>query len=284
MSFRRTLAKSVSAEGVALHAGVAAQMTLLPAAPGAGIVFRRRDLIDSPDIPALWSKVVETRLGTVIAEGEARAGVIEHLMAALSGAGIDDCIVAIDGPEPPILDGDALSYLKLIEEAGTREQEQAASSLRVLKPVAVEHKGASATLLPSENRVFFFEIEFASRAVGRQTYEFPHSEAGFRAEIAPARTFGFAHEADQLREAGLARGASLSNTLVIEGDVLANAHLQRFPDEFVRHKILDALGDLALSGPPLIARYEGRRAGHTLNNALLKALFADQANYRLTAA
>jgi UDP-3-O-[3-hydroxymyristoyl] N-acetylglucosamine deacetylase len=257
---------------------------LLPAAPGTGIVFRRRDLSGTPDIPALWSKVVETRLGTVIGEGASRVGVIEHLMAALSGIGIDDCIVAVDGPEPPILDGDALSYLSLVEQAGMREQEQEASALHVLKPVSVERDGASARLLPSEKREFFFEIEFPSRAVGHQTYEFTHSPAGFRAEIAPARTFGFAHEADQLRDAGLARGASLSNTLVIEGDRLANAHLQRFPDEFVRHKILDAVGDLALAGLPLIARYEGRRAGHTLNNALLKALFADPANYRLAAA
>jgi len=279
---RRTLAREIACEGITLHAGVTAHMTLKPAAPDTGIVFRRRDLLGAADIPALWSHVAETRLGTVIASGTARAGVIEHVMAALSGAEIDDCIVEINAAEPPILDGDALSYLALIENAGTRDQAGSRHTIRILKEVKVESGGASAALLPSDRAEHFFEIVFESRAVGHQTYDFVFSPAAFRAEIAPARTFGFAHEAEALRKVGLAKGADLTNTLVIDGDALINAGLQRFPDEFVRHKILDAVGDLSLAGAPIIGRYEGRRAGHTLNNALLRALFADEANFRRT--
>src|SRR6266550_820366 len=155
--------------------------------------------------------------------------------------------------------------------------------IRVLKDVAVEAGDARASLLPAAQAEFFFEIEFASAAIGRQTFECAFTEAVFRRDIAPARTFGFLHEADALRRTGYGRGADLGNTLVIDGDRLLNAKLQRFPDEFVRHKILDAIGDLKLAGAPLIARFEGRRSSHALNNALLRALFADPDNYQRVA-
>jgi UDP-3-O-[3-hydroxymyristoyl] N-acetylglucosamine deacetylase len=276
---RRTLTKSISTSGTALHAGGMVQMTLAPAPAGTGIVFTRADLGKS--IPALYDRVGETRLGTVIAQDGASVGVIEHLMAAAAGAEIDDMIVTLDGPEPPILDGDALSYLALIEEAGVVEQEGDVRAIRILKRVEVRHKDASAALVPGAGYSFDFEIVFPTPVIGTQRMEWVFSRAAFRRDIAPARTFGFAHELEALNKMGLGRGASLANTLALEGDGLLNAEIQRFPDEFVRHKILDAIGDMALAGAPLIGRFEGRRSGHALNNALLRAVFADQSNYRM---
>ncbi len=276
---RRTIAQDIASEGVALHAGRNVRMTLAPAAAGSGIVFRRSDLRDR-EIPALYDRVGETRLGTVIDDGAgASVGVIEHLMAAVAGAGIDDLLVTVDGPEPPIFDGDALSYLNLIERAGLRDVASPKRSLRILKRVEVKSGDASAALVPAAALSFDFEIVFASPAIGEQRMIWKFSNEGFRSDIAPARTFGFVHELDALNKMGLARGASLENTLAIEGDAVVNATLMRFPDEFVRHKILDALGDMALAGAPIIGRFEGRRSGHALNNALLRAVFADAANY-----
>ncbi len=274
---RKTLARDVAAEGVALHAGKIVYMVLKPAPAGRGIVFLRTDL--NREIPARYDNVAETRLGTVIAQDGASVGVIEHLMAAVAGAEIDDLLIELDGPEPPILDGDSLCYLTLLDRAGTRAHPAPRSALKVLKKVTVQSDEASATLHPASSFTFEFEIVFPSQAIGRQTFHWPFSPAGFRTEIAPARTFGFVRELDALRKAGLGRGASLDNTLAIDGDHVINASLMRFPDEFVRHKILDALGDLALAGAPLITRFEGIRSGHTLNNALLRALFADSANF-----
>ena len=276
---RRTIAHEIASEGVALHAGRNVRMTLAPAAAGTGIVFRRSDL-GGREIPALYDKVGETRLGTVIDDGAgASVGVIEHLMAAVAGAGIDDLLVTVDGPEPPIFDGDALSYLVLIESAGLHEIPGPKRALRILKRVEVKNADASAALAPASEFVFDFEIVFASPAIGEQRMIWVFSNDGFRNDIAPARTFGFVHELETLNKMGLARGASLENTLAIDGDAVANAKLMRFPDEFVRHKILDALGDMALAGAPIIGRFEGRRSGHALNNALLRAVFADAENY-----
>jgi UDP-3-O-[3-hydroxymyristoyl] N-acetylglucosamine deacetylase len=280
MTARRTLAREISAEGTALHAGAAVRMTLAPAAAGFGVVFRRADLHNA-EVPARYDLVSETNLGTIIATASAKIGVIEHLMAAVAGAGIDDLLVILDGPEPPILDGDALSYLSLIEAAGIREQSQPRRAIEVLRRVEVSAKDAHAALLPAPGLAYEMEIDFASAAIGRQSYAFAFSPEGFRRDIAPARTFGFLHELEALNKMGLGRGASLENTLAVDGDKLVNAPLLRFPDEFVRHKILDAIGDMALAGAPLIGRFVGARSGHALNNALLRALFADSANYRL---
>lgn len=276
---RRTLAREIATEGVALHAGARVRMTLGPALPNAGVVFRRSDL-GGKAIQARYDRVSETRLGTVIADdNDVTVSVIEHLMAAIAGVEIDDVEVVLDGPEPPILDGDALCYLRLLDEAGVVESNGAQEAIKIDRRIAVSHGEASASLSPAESREFDFEIEFASAAIGRQTFAWNFSREGFAREIAPARTFGFVHELDALNKAGLGRGASLDNTLAIDGDRVLNAALMRCPDEFVRHKILDAVGDLALAGAPIIGRFEGRRSGHALNNQLLRALFADPANY-----
>jgi UDP-3-O-[3-hydroxymyristoyl] N-acetylglucosamine deacetylase len=276
---RRTIAKEIKAEGVALHAGQTVHMTLAPAAAGTGIVFRRSDL-GGAEIPALYDRVTETRLGTVIANGKgATVNVVEHLMSAVAGAGVDDLIVILDGPEPPIFDGDALSFYALMDRVGFSEHEGHRRAIRVLKRVEVVADDASAVLEPASHLQFDFEIAFASPAIGEQKFTWSYSNDGFAREIAPARTFGFVHELDTLNKMGLARGASLDNTLAIDGDKVLNANLMRFSDEFVRHKILDALGDMALAGAPIVGRFIGRKSGHALNNALLRELFAEPGNF-----
>jgi len=280
MAKTRTLAREVFADGVTLHAGASVHMRLAPAEPGTGIRFRRSDAPGAEPIQALWSNVVETRLGTVLSDANGlRVGVVEHLLAALNGAQIDDCLIELDGGEPPILDGDALSFLTLLDRAGVRETDFPRKTIRVLTEVSASAGTSSASLLPANSASYHFEIDFTTAAIGHQSFAFDFTAEKFRSQIAPARTFGFLHEAEQLRANGYGRGAGLHNTLVVDGDRLLNPDLQRFPDEFVRHKILDAIGDMKLAGATLIARFEGRRSSHALNNALLRALFADPGNY-----
>ena len=280
MNFRHTIAREVSTSGIALHAGVPVTMTLSPAPAGHGVVFRRSDL--GVDIPARYDLVGETRLGTVIEKDGAAIKVVEHLMAAVAGAGVDDLLVTLDGPEPPILDGDALSYLALIEQAGLKDQAQPRQAIKLLRTVTVEKGGAKASLSPADASLYDFEIEFSDEAIGRQRFSFALTPEGFRRDIAPARTFGFMAELEGLRQMNLAKGASLDNTLAIGADGVVNRDRMRFADEFVRHKILDAIGDMALAGAPLLARFQGVKSGHGLNNALLRALFADPAHYEKT--
>jgi len=276
---RTTLAHEITAEGTALHAGVPVVMTLSPADAGSGVIFRRSDK-NGITIRARYDAVSETNLGTVIQGDGIKIGVIEHLMAAVAGAGIDDLVVTLDGPEPPILDGDALSYFRLLEQAGTKTQSGERHAIKVTRPVSVTIKDASITLLPADEAEYSYELDYSNtKAIGKQSYRLRLTRESFAREIAPARTFGFMHELEMLNKMGLGRGASLENTLAIDGDTVVNKGLMRFPDEFVRHKILDAIGDMALAGAPLIAKFEGVKSGHATNNAVLRALFADAANY-----
>jgi UDP-3-O-[3-hydroxymyristoyl] N-acetylglucosamine deacetylase len=279
MTFRHTLARPISASGTALHAGTMVNMTLSPAPAGQGVVFVRADL-GAKRIPARYDLVSETRLGTVLEKDGARVGVVEHLMAAVAGAALDDLTVSLDGPEPPILDGDAMSYLALIHKAGLKSQHCPRDAIEILKPVSVSQKDACASLTPAAATLYEFEIEFAAAAIGRQTFSLDFSPTRFADEIAPARTFGFLSELETLHTMNLAKGASLENTLALDEAGLVNPSLMRFPDEFVRHKILDAIGDMALAGAPLLARFHGVRSGHATNNALLRALFADPSAFR----
>ena len=256
-------------------------MTLSPAPSGSGIVFSRADL-GGLRIPALYDRVGETRLGTVIAEDGISVGVIEHLMAAVAGAGVDDMLVTVDGPEPPILDGDALSYFVIMDRAGTKEQPGERRAIKVKRNVEVVIKDAQIRLLPSDTPQYSYDLDYSNtKAIGKQHFDVTLTRENFVRDIAPARTFGFMHELDMLNKMGLGRGASLENTLAIDGDRVVNKQLMRFPDEFVRHKILDAIGDMALAGAPLIARFEGVKSGHGTNNAVLRALFSDPANYEI---
>ncbi|HEV2649857.1 MAG TPA: UDP-3-O-acyl-N-acetylglucosamine deacetylase [Rhizomicrobium sp.] len=280
---RRTLAKRITADGIALHAGKPVRMTLSPGASGSGVIFRRTDK-GGAEVAARYDLVTETNLGTVISattSGEKISiGVIEHLMSAVAGAGIDDMLVSLDGPEPPILDGDSLSYFKLLEAAGITEIAGTRHAIKVTRPVEIAIKDARITLSPSDVPEYSYDLDYSNtKAIGRQSYALQLTRENFAREIAPARTFGFVHELDYLKSIDRGHGASLENTLAIEGDTVLNKHLMRFPDEFVRHKILDAIGDMALAGAPLIARFHGVKSGHATNNAVLRALFADPLNY-----
>lgn len=280
MSFRNTLARELTVSGTALHAGTPVTMTLGPGRAGEGVIFWRADK-DGAEIPARYDLVAETKLGTVIEKNGVSVGVIEHLMAAVAGAGVDDLLVALDGPEPPILDGDALSYLALIDKVGVTATKVPRRAIRVLRAVKASEKNAYAALHPAEEAAYDFLLEYDAPAIGRQEFRFAFSPENFRNLIAPARTFGFAKDLEALNAMNLAKGASLENTLALDETGVINKDRQRFADEFVRHKILDAIGDMALAGAPLIARFEGTRSGHSLNNQLLRALFADPANYEM---
>jgi UDP-3-O-[3-hydroxymyristoyl] N-acetylglucosamine deacetylase len=281
---RKTLKAPIGCVGDGLHTGRRMSMTLHPAAAGAGIQFRRLDL--GVDIPARFEFVTDTRLCTAIAHPgapEARIGTIEHVMAALAGSGIDDAIIEVDGPEIPILDGSAAPFLFLIDCAGIATSAAPRQIIEVLRPVRVEDGlGAFAELHPNTETAFdaVLEIDYPNTAIGHQSLNFRLTPEAFRASLADSRTFGLAEDVARLHAAGLALGGSLDNAVVVDGPAILNPGGLRHADEFVRHKLLDVVGDLALAGAPLRARFMGNRSGHALNNQLLRALFADAAAWR----
>lgn len=229
--------------------------------------------------------VASTRLGTTLANAAGiSVATVEHLMAALWAAGIDNALIEIDGPETPIMDGSAQPFLDAIDRAGRRPQQAARQYLQVLEPVEVAEGGAYARLLPAETFEMAFSIDFAAPAIGVQSLDLCLDEAVFRTELADCRTFGLLEEVEALRAAGLGRGGSLDNVVVVSGGDVLNPEGLRRPDEFVRHKIVDAIGDLYLLGAPLLGRFESHCGGHALNNALLRALLARSRSWRLVAA
>lgn len=257
-------------------------MTLYPAAPGTGIVFRRSDL-DGTEIAANWRNIVDSTLCTTLGNPDGvRIATVEHLMSALAGLEIDNAVVELDGPEVPVMDGSAAPFVFLIECAGLVEQHAPRRAIKVLKPVSVGDKGHSAALVPDDEFRVSFAIDFASSAINRQELCFTLDADSFKHDISRARTFGFLHEVDQMRAAGLARGGSLDNAIVINGDQVLNAEGLRYGDEFVRHKVLDALGDLYLAGGPILGHFHGVRSGHATNRQLIEALYADPAAWCAT--
>lgn len=281
---RRRLSSSIGCRGIGLHSGRNISLTLHPGASGTGIVFHRSDL--NVSIPARYDLVSETRLCTGLtlpAEPTARIGTVEHVMAALAAAGVDDAVVELDGPEVPILDGSAAPFLFLIDCAGISEHLGTRRTIEVLKTIRVaDANGAWAQLAPSTELALDAEltIDFGDTAIGRQSLGLRISCDSFRAELANARTFTLAEEISRLRAAGLARGGSLDNAIVVDGNMIVNPGGLRRPDEFVRHKLLDVLGDLALAGAPIAGRFTGHRSGHALNNQLLRKLMADRSAWR----
>ncbi|MDB5492590.1 MAG: lpxC [Micavibrio sp.] len=270
-----TLLNTISCTGIGLHSGADVTLTLRPAPVDHGIVFVRMDLAGDNVIPALYDRVVDTRLCTVIGnDAGATVGTIEHLMSALRGCGIDNLIIELNGPEVPLMDGSAEPFVALIEKSGTREQPMPRRAIQVLKEIVVEENGKIARLSPSNGSIFGGEIEFAHPSIGRQKYETRLVNGNFRHDIASARTFGFAHEVEAMRKAGLARGGSLDNAIVLSETAVLNIEGLRFDDEFIRHKLLDAIGDLYLAGGPILGAYDGFKAGHAMNNAVLRKLFA----------
>ena len=275
IALQRSLAAVTKCRGIGLHCGQPVAMTLRPAAPDSGIVFRRCDA--GAEIRASWTSTVESALSTVLSNGEGiQIGTIEHLMAAFAGSGIDNAVVELDGPEVPIMDGSAAPFVALIERAGIVEQDAARRALKILKPVCVSDNGASAALLPEHGFSMSFEIDFSNALIRRQDIALAVDPDSFKAELAPARTFGLLDDWPRLRAAGLARGGSLDNAVVVSGNRVLNDGGLRFADEFVRHKLVDALGDLYLAGGPIIGHFRGVRSGHALTRRLLAALFADR--------
>ena len=277
---QHTLAGTAVCAGVGVHSGLHVELRLRPAAADTGVVFVRVDL-PAPDnrIRIAPDAVTRTQLNTEVSAG---AGVsvstVEHLLAALAALSVDNVVIEIDGPELPIMDGSAAPFIRLIDQAGRRTQDAPRRYIEILNPVEVLVGDKRAALLPCEaarpGLELDYEIAFPSAAIGRQRIQLRVDEASFRRDLAAARTFGFMHEVEALRAQGLARAGGLDNAIVIDGDRILNPEGLRFPDEFVRHKALDAVGDLYILGAPVIGRFEGRYAGHAINNALVRALMA----------
>jgi UDP-3-O-[3-hydroxymyristoyl] N-acetylglucosamine deacetylase len=283
---QHTLISPIRFTGVGVHTGQAVEVTISPAAINAGVTFQRTDISDHDAmIPARADRVCETRLGTVIANADGvSVSTVEHMMAVFCGLGVDNALVAINGPEAPIMDGSCEPFVRLVDRAGRRMQNAVRNYIEILEPIEVTDGDKRATLLPADGFEVAFEILFDTDAIGRQRVDLSVDETVFRGELADCRTFGFLHEVEALRAAGLARGGSMDNVVVIDGGAVLNPFGLRRSDEFVRHKVLDAIGDLYLLGAPLIGRYEGIYSGHGLNNALTRAVLARPTAWRMTSA
>lgn len=274
--YQKTIASLVSCQGIGVHSGAPVTLTLHPAPLGSGITFIRTDL-GGAEIKASWRTVVDTRFCTTIGNSQGvTVSTIEHLMAALAAQGIDNIRVDINGPELPIMDGSAEPFTTLLEEAGVKDQRAPRRVIRVLKTVTVEEDNRKASLSPSPSYELDVGFDFAGRTdLERQHQIFRPMEDDFAEDIASARTFGLLEDAEKVWAMGLAKGASLENTLVYEGTKVLNEDGLRYEDECVRHKVLDALGDLHLAGGLILGKFEGVRTGHGLHHQLLLALFAD---------
>ncbi len=280
---QHTLAGPAVCAGVGVHSGQRVSIAVRPAAADTGVVFVRSDMSDCDNRIRVCAEAVTcTQLNTKISNASGvSVSTIEHLMAALSALDVDNVIVEVDGPEVPIMDGSALPFVQLLDRAGRRTQAQPRRYIEVTAPVEVRDGSKQAVLFPCDRFEVAFEIAFPSTAIGRQAVDLSITEHSFRDQLAAARTFGFVHEVEALRRLGLARGASLDNAIALDGDVMLNAEPLRFRDEFVRHKALDAVGDLYVLGAPVIGRFETRYGGHALNNRLVRALMADPAAWRV---
>lgn len=277
MVFQRTLKNIIRCTGIGLHSGAKTSLTLRPAPENSGIVFHRTDLSGAL-IPAQVGNVVDTRLCTTLTnQDDARVSTVEHLLAAFSGLGVDNAYVDLDSPEVPIMDGSAAPFVFLLQCAGIQTQKAPKKFIRIKKPVAVEdaERGASAAFEPSSGFQINFMIDFDHPLLNEQQIELDLSETSFVKEVSRARTFGFLKEVETLQSNGLARGGSLDNAIVIGDFRILNEGGLRYDNEFVRHKVIDAIGDLYLLGHPVIGRFRGVRSGHALNNNLLCKLLAD---------
>lgn len=259
------------------------RMTVSPASAEYGIWFCRTDVEDKdPLIPARWDAVSDTQLNTRISNADGvSVSTIEHLMAALAGCGIHNALIEIDGPEVPLLDGSAAPFVSAILARGIQKLNAPVRAIRVLKPVTVSQGDAQATLLPSDELRIDFAIEFADAAIGRQSKSLSMANGAFVRELCDSRTFCRKADIDAMRDAGLIVGGSVTSAVVVDGDRVVTPGGLRHSDEPVRHKMLDALGDLSLAGAPLIGRYIGQRAGHAMTNLLLRALFADPTSFEM---
>jgi len=276
LQLQKTVRTAIPCRGVGVHTGAHVTMTLHPAPVDTGIVFRRSDR-GGATVAAHWRNLQESPLCTTVTNREGvSVATVEHLMAALFGAEIDNLLVDLDGPEVPVMDGSAEPFLFLIERAGVVEQEAPRRAIKVLRSVRIVDQDRMVSLMPDSGFGVGFEIDFPNELVRRQEIGLAVDGETFRTDIARARTFALLQDVERMRAAGLARGGSLDNAVVVDGARILNRDGLRFTDEFVRHKVLDAVGDLYLAGAPLLARFRGVRSGHALNHRLLRALFADR--------
>ena len=277
---QQTIAESVSINGIGLHSGIEVSMQLYPAETDYGIKFIRNDLTENNIIDALWSNVSNTKLSTTISnQNGVSVSTIEHLMSALSGLHIDNIKIEIDGPEVPIMDGSSIKFVDLINSASVKNLNKKRKIIKVKKNIKIENENSSVELKPNNQFSIDFEIDFPSKLVSKQSCQLQLVNGNYKTDIASARTFGFEKDVDMLRTNGLALGGSLDNAVVVGETKILNSDGLRFKDEFVRHKILDSIGDLYLAGAPIQAYFLGNKSGHHLNNLLLRSLFADQDNY-----
>ncbi|WP_420414332.1 UDP-3-O-acyl-N-acetylglucosamine deacetylase [Roseibium sp.] len=277
-----TLADQVTLTGIGVHSGKPASITLLPAEACVGIVFSRTDSDDSHEVPALWDKVSATALCTVLGD-PSKDGIstVEHLMAALFGMGIDNVIVEIDGPEMPIMDGSSHAFVEAIEQVGLKKLDRGRRYLKVKKTVRVDNGSAWCELHPYDGTKFDITIDFDTPAIGRQEFVSDMTPDVFRTELCRARTFGNVKDVEQLWKMGFALGSSLENSVAISEDKVLNPEGTRWPDEFARHKALDAVGDLALAGLPILGLYRSFKGGHKMNHSILVKLFEDPSSFEI---
>jgi UDP-3-O-[3-hydroxymyristoyl] N-acetylglucosamine deacetylase len=280
---QRTLKQIARAVGIGLHSGTKVQLALRPAAADTGVVFRRVDVNPPVDIPLMPENVVDTRMATTIGRGDVKVATIEHLMSALAGLGIDNCYVDVDAAEIPIMDGSAASFVFLIQAAGISEQSAPKKFARVVKPIEFRDGDAWARLEPYFGFKLKFSIAFNHPAIDatEQMVEVDFARDSYIKEVSRARTFGFVNDVEALRKAGLAIGGSFENAIVMDEYRVLNADGLRAGDEIAKHKMLDAIGDLAVLGYPLIGSYVAHKSGHAINNKLLRTLTADKAAFEL---
>lgn len=273
----KTLSTSAEFTGTGLHGGRPVKMTVSPAAPGTGVVFVRVDAEPGQQtIPARYDLVTDTQLCTKLSnEYGVSVGTVEHVMAAIAGCGITDARIMLDGPEVPIMDGSSEPFVRGFANAGIVDHDDTVKAIRIIAPIVVEEDGKRAALVPSDRMEMNYAISFEDEAIGDQQLGMKLANGAFVDELSDCRTFGHLREVEQLRSMGLAKGGGLHNAIVVDNGRVLNPEGLRRPDEFVRHKMLDAVGDLALAGAPIIGRYEGYKAGHGITNRLLRALFAN---------
>jgi UDP-3-O-[3-hydroxymyristoyl] N-acetylglucosamine deacetylase len=276
-----TIGRSVRFTGVGVHSGKPATIVLHPAEADSGVVFVRTDLDCDVEIAAVHGNVVATELCTAVGRAGQTVATIEHLMAAFAASAIDNVVVEIDGPEMPIADGCSSAFMRLIDEAGVRRLAAGRRVLRVTRPVRVEHGDAVVEFLPFEGTRYDVTIDFRNPLIGRQSLVFDLTTRGFARDLAAARTFGFMSDVEKLWKMGFALGSSLENSVAIGEDRILNPEGLRWTDEFVRHKTLDAVGDLRLIGMPFVGHYRSYKGGHKLNWMAVKALLADHSAYEI---
>ena len=280
---QRTLANKLTISGIGLHSGCDATLVLHPAPAGHGIVFVRTDLPEKPQIPALYSHVVDTRNCTCLGDDKGNiVSTIEHLMAALMVSGIDNALIEVNNPELPIMDGSAQPFYQALQAVGVVEQNAPRRVLKVLQTIRFDDgKGASVELAPADAFKVSFAIDFPSKVVGHQEFSAPISADVFCRQIAPCRTFCEKYQVDYLQSVGLIKGGSLDNAVVLDGETILNEGGFRLPNECVNHKVIDAIGDMYTAGLPLLGALTACKSGHYHNNQILRLLFADPGNYQI---